>query len=535
MDLKERNVVFGYEGCGKSSSIFNYLNNNTTKEEIVIFSFKNYFLMREQRINWIERYGLDESEIVICGFNQDYEEANDSYTNPAMPWEIPDSARFVFITQALLQRNRHLELQFEKEKKPIKHIVIDEFDFQMGIIPTFDYLMSAAFDGELTEKIKKEIVKWVSENYTRYDAYAIQHAAIHQDKGFKLAHWIESSICPVTFLTSELLATSFLELLGFEVHKIASNFIDCKIHVSTSDVIGRNFFSRMNNQQTWNKIGFDVIISDYIGTLMEESELHISVVNHMKARGSNAFIGDKLLTVISHIPQKSIIQIRDAFNYFIKVKKDSSDTLSYKEVSALFYRDRLMQAVGRTIGNRGGNEAWVWVHEDIWKHIDHFSAIDFIVQQVTSDFADVSDLHQESLEMLSKNPNITKLIYEYGFIPYQIENDFIDFNGYSEVRDAVLKMNDTFKEERGIRQKEAQQFKKAQTCSTLEKYFELDASTTLTYDDIKKVIEINDIKSITGTGMLQPAKVARFFGCHTKKARVDGKPQNTVIGLKIKE
>lgn len=82
--------------------------------------------------------------------------------------------------------------------------------------------------------------------------------------------------------------------------------------------------------------------------------------------------------------------------------------------------------------------------------------------------------------------------------------------------------------------KDAIQFKKAQTCSTLENYFERDENSTILYSEVKEIIEENNIQSINGNGMLQPAKVARYFSCSTKVGKINGKATRMILGLKIK-
>lgn len=70
----------------------------------------------------------------------------------------------------------------------------------------------------------------------------------------------------------------------------------------------------------------------------------------------------KNLSIIRHLPRNTIKNFEELF---VSCFKDES----IKPV-ALYYKDMLMQAVGRSVGFRGSNEAYVMVHSTIWSQIE---------------------------------------------------------------------------------------------------------------------------------------------------------------------
>lgn len=547
MNVFPRVVVNGLEGCQKSSNLFKELSLVATPEKPVVFAFKNYALMKEQMVTWSSRFRVPLSDFAICGFNKSYEPAQDAYTNKENPHIVPMTARFIFVSQGLLQRNRVKDLIFEyKIKKGIRpsiqHIVIDEFDFSMGIVPTLDYFVNHCPDKELKEKLSKNICDFIKKNYTAEDVYRFQQSKEDTD-AFNLAYWLDDADCPVTILTSEILATIFLEIIGFEVKDVGvKSFKDkCIINVDNNKEIGRNFFSKMNQELAWNKLGFDVIVSDCIATGVKDTDtLSVDVVCHTSARGSNNFMGKNILTVISYIPQSKIIEIKDCINCFITLKNRDDSKLpyfSYDEVEALFYRDRMCQAVGRVIGYRSGSSTHLLVHENIYQALDGLSAIEYYFNQMKLGNVGLDEYMAFKKECKVKfNALIeARLLKGISLIPYEFKSWSLSFEGKNELYSRIKEANDRSKKG-GFEKKRNKVINKKAVCSTnLDIIFEKDTSNTMTATDIKKIIIGKDLKSIGGTGYLQPAKVAKHFGCVIQYARVDGKPQQIVVGLKPKE
>ena len=481
MRLQNKNVVSGLEGCGKSSQLFKIVETIATRENPVLFGVKNYKLMQEQVNNWSKRFNINYEEFAICGFNMEYEPAREVYTDKEYPFIIPDTARFVFTSQALIQRNRHLEFTNDTtgESVSYSHIIIDEFDFTSGIIPSLDYQLSNLKIEK--ENIENKILQWIRDTYTNYDYAKVLRKKRNGDDGFTLAHWISNCKCPLTFLTSERLATRLLKLFGFNEIEIPSpDFKDCKINVWSNKYIGRTFFAKMNQYVGWNKIhnelGYDLIISDCINSYYENNKLidetlDISVISHTSIRGSNDWIDSKILTVLSYIPSQVIKEVKDAFKYF-------GDDIEYHEVEKLFYRDRLCQAVGRVIGNRGSKETDLIINSSMWDKIK-----------------------------------------EYDEIPYSF-NDKWDFrfNGFDNILSKVEETEQKIKDNQS--KKYAQQ--RMNTYQLLDELFKIEVGNYILVSDVKEYLKKWGVVNDRGSAM-SATKVAKYFGSINNLIRIKNK------------
>jgi len=492
-ELTNRNVVSGLEGCGKSSQLFVEIEKIATRENPVLFGVKNYRLMQEQLKNWSNRYSIAQNEFAICGFNIDYEPAREVYTDKEYPFIIPDTARFVFTSQALIQRNRHLEFSNDTTGEAViyRHIVIDEFDFTSGIIPSLDYQTNQLQIEK--DNIEKKILDWVRETYTNFDYAKILRKKRNHENTFTLAHWISDCKCPLTFLTSERLATRLLKLFGFyEIEIPSPNFKDCVINIWDSKYVGRTFFAKMNQYVGWNKIhnelGYDLIISDCINSYYEnvkcvDDTLDVSVISHTSIRGSNDWINNKILTVLSYIPTQVIQIIRDTFKCF-------GEEIEYKEVEKLFYRDRLCQAVGRVIGNRGSKQT------------------DVII-----------------------NKTLLDKIIEFDEIPYTLNTNWdFRFSGFENILDKVEETEQKIKDNQG--KKYAQQ--RIDTLRDIEGYFKIEIGSYVLVSDVKKYLKDNGIINDRGT-VISATKVSAHFESIDNRVKVKnkrmGKDRKNVIRI----
>jgi hypothetical protein len=537
-------VINGLEGCGKSSQLFNELKDVATTQSPVIFAFKNYALMTEQIESWTSRFNVPKEDFAIVGFNNDYQPAKEAYTNPNCPWMIPEKARFIFISQGLLQRNKIRDLTWEAKmktgKKPIiKYVIIDEFDFSIGIVPTLDYFLNHCPSTDLKEKISKDCCDYIFKNYTREDVWLFQKSQEETNGLFNLAFWIQDIECNLVVLTSEILATILLELVGFNVIDFGKKHFhnECLVNISKDENIGRNFFSKMNTNLAWNKVGFNTIISDCIASGIKDSNsLEIDVITHTGARGSNSFIGKDILTVISYIPKSKIEEVKDCINCFIKEKnKDDSKIpfFKYNEIEALFYRDRFCQAIGRVVGYRGSKETHVLMHSDLYSHFDSMQVIDLALEKVQSNEIGLNCFNElKDISSLKFNDYILKrLMNGVMLMPYDIKDWYFEFEGKETIWELVKTAND-----KGVeKKKNFTQHKKAMTSNNLDLSFEKSEGDSLSYEEIWAVIKEKNLRSIGGSGLLQPTKVAKHFGCVIKQAKINKKMTRVLIGIKIKE
>lgn len=493
-----RSVITGLEGCGKSSQVFQLLNQKATTEHLILFAFKNYKLMKHQIDSWSQRFDIPLSEFVICGNNEilltpEYK----NYTSNINTHIIPATARFVFISQALLQKNKYNELTPERSNAVVKHIVVDEFEFTSGIIPTFDYIVNECGISELTDNYLKQLEKWIKYNYTYRDWGNVYLARNYHQSGFTLAYWIEyakQQNIPLTFLTSESLAVEFLELIGFTKH-ITDNKDwknNCTINIWADDCITTHFFSRMNQEMIWNKLEYDTVISDSILNYFEiidnpdATSLEISVIPHVTVQGRNDLMQHKILTVLSHIPNATIKKIHDIFLFYGSAR-------TYDEIESMFYQCRLLQAVGRVLGYRGSNETDVICHTRL-------------------------------LELLNETT-----------LPYQLNKNWIfEFPNKEQILTAINEDKRKAKHGKETLYKKKAHQQLALSYDLLNKYFELDADSVLTNEEIKQHCEQLGITNITCTNVIQVSKVAKYFGLSTTTMRIAGKVHGVIKGLRIK-
>lgn len=480
MNLTERNLIAGLEGCGKSSAIFEHLNSIATVENPVLFGFKNYSLMTEQVKTWSERFGIPTEEFAICGRNTRNEKAMEAYTDPRNPAMIGPKVRFVLTSQASIQRRTHNQFSTEDgEELKFSHIVIDEFDFATGIIPSLDYELCNMQGGEVKETTIAQKLDWIERHYTLLDRNVLHAALVKHKSEFILATWIQKCEAPLTFLSSETLVKHLFEGLGFNIITLGvSDFKHHKVAVWDNPHIGRRFFNSMNKKVCWNKLPFDTIISDCVNTYFagnSKDSLEVSVISHMGARGSNSFIGKNILTVLSHIPSQHVKFIKDCLSQFNK-------EMTFVEVQNLFYRDRLCQAVGRVLGYRASDS----------------EATTFLIA------------HSSLLESIDRDS-----------FPYSIESWDFEFEDKEWlVQDLVNKA------ERATITKEFA--KEAQDYTYLQEFFEPQEDAEMTIPQLKEYLKSKHLKSIPAT------KLAAYFGGEIKTVRKNGEVCRVLKGVALK-
>lgn len=228
----------------------------------------------------------------------------------------------------------------------------------------------------------------------------------------------------------------------------------------------------MNQYVGWNKLEYDLLISDCINSYFENNNtpLEVTAISHTAIRGSNDWINKKILTVLSHIPKQVLISIKDAFNYF-------GDDIDYDQIEALFYRDRLCQAVGRVIGNRGGKTTDLIIHKDI-------------------------------LNVITNNE-----------FPYTFNIDWkFTFDGFEFILNKIQVAEDKRKEN-----KKQYVANKIYNYNFLDELFEIDKDSTLLVSDVKEYLDKHHITGVNGTGILPVTKLAQYFGASIVNKRLNGR------------
>lgn len=468
MKNPKRLVHVGIEGCGKSSEVFKQLNEKATPFSPVLFACKNYVLMTEQIKNWSKRFEVPLSDFAIASssFN------NARYcSNPQEPSSVPSTARFIFTSQACLQRNKHLDFTKDGRKIEYHAIVVDEFDLSVGLIPSLDYLCNHAHVDKRSADSQQ--LQFLAKNYTRQD---VKNAM--GDEIFISAAWMTEAECDVHYLTSELLAGMLLNKLGFTyVYHSKFDFRNkCTVNVFSSDLVGNEFIAAMNSLAYWHTLSdyYDYIITDkakYDGN-------DIVLVNHTTARGSNNFLGKNILTILTHVPKHVISLYRDVFCAY-------GLELSFDQAFAYYYRDRLCQAVGRVLNFRGSSETDV---------ISNSKIINCIMRELGKEF------------------------------PYNIEFrlgiDVNDVLSFVQHRRKSYEQHKKEKLEKIIDQR-----------PKLDSLFSLVPDSFITLKDVKTILKAANVTSDSGRGIMKPTQVAEYFGLNISNKSVSGKRIRAINGL----
>ena len=482
-DIHIQSVITGLEGCGKSSTIFEIMSQVSTPETPILFGVKNYKLMAEQIENWCKKYPdlCTKKDFAICGHNKDYEPARKVYTNPIHPNIIDEGVKYVFTSQALIQRNRHFEF-VKADGKPItySYVIIDEFDFTCGIIPTLDYQIRIA-DSQEKLKSENQLIQWTRKTYTATDANRISALRQIHKEGFIKAYWIElleSYNIPLIFLTSEVLAEELLVAVGFksytkrDILKEQDYKENCTINIHSSKLVNHNYMWIMSKHFAWNKLPYDIIISDKIEKLHHEKKIEVEklekrVISHVGVRGSNNLRNTNILTVVTHIPRRVISKLTAAINYLLGYSKYTEDI-----VRALFYRDRICQAVGRVLGYRGSSCTDLIIHSRIYNTI-----VDNKIE-----------------------------------LPYNINLDWdFNFEGYDEILEELQLLNKEQTYRNTLKKRKAREIL---DYGFLDNLFYCQRNVKTSVKDIKQHLINNDITGLNGRGTLPATRVANYFGCY---------------------
>jgi hypothetical protein len=550
MDNQQLIIACGYEGCNKSRLLIKIALELYPSK--TVYACKSYSMLKDKQKEIMETYNLKEFEVPIVSlkFDQAYK---DYYTNPSNPFHISDRAKIILVTQASLQRNL-LEVIFSKNAKrkqlystwdsetkqmvkikghhkpSAQLIILDEFEPSVGIIPSLEYNQTC-YTKQVNESTSRDISKdgfmnFLKEEYSNQDF--IKQKAFFEANNFHqpfVANWIEKLQYTQTKLvvaTSETLAVKLLKSIGFSACELdyTSDFSNHIVDIDASPNFTKAFIQKVNAELAWGKFGFKTIISDsYRNERNQVEEIEIpkdtfKVINHTLARGSNeiAKSGDKLLTIITAIPNPAIKSFQECLQYFCK------EEIPFEKIKATFYRDRLMQAVSRVIGHRG-----------IWKN--NYQTNVLCSEDI---FNCLFEIDQETKTIKVKDPSL--------LIPYSFKH--WDFNNV-EIEELLQKTE----EDKRIKREEDRERNKSNLAdkrhllatnnfNVLARRFKSEPQSRIEYEDFKLQLDKLCLYSATNKP-LRPGVVARMFDGEVKKSsvRIDGKiiPIRYVVGIALKE
>lgn len=506
----KKTVVCGLEGSSKTRSIIDHLINEIdfNSGHYAVMAFKSYKLMKEKQLEIIDKYGLSENEVPIVArfFDHKYSEY---YTNKTSPNLATKNAKIVLMSQRALCMCHFMYTRFSTDElnssagKLLKWIVVDEFDPVIGVIPSLHYIKQSYSESVIDGKItKKSFLHFLRNEYSNEDYYAIKELGLSASDSFNVASWIDycsRSGISITFSTSEILARMMLESIGFSSMVVGwKDFSSHAVNLHKTEV-NSFLFDRLNSQNKWGVFGFKFVISDRCNPdIIHPSTVDVNVINHMSVRGTNSLAGNRVLTLLSNVPNSVIKKIVDTLNHFYK-----SQEFEFDKVKRIYHRDRLCQAVGRVIGYRGEwkgvSETWVIANDDI-------------VDLLSFDSDD---------EMLEFPYSVKMWDFKNNEFKRMIENVTSDKRIKREVSSAASierrkKFNDAFN-------------------SFLDENFSVDSGSRLRYADVKRITDAFPLKELGGTN---PSKVANYFGLKVRSSseKINGKPTpyQFIDGLKIK-
>jgi len=356
-DQYKRIVVAGATGAGKSAYAIERIKSGIVDREDVQL---NYVIYVASSVAQAIVFGkkLEENDIsyeMLVG-NDTYDAADDDRKGQ-IATASKNNTNVKIIQLAALKSGSYYK-HVTSETRRLQHIFIDELTLVDFARPSI--MKSTTSRATLSIHTDDDIMASYIKKYSRIDfKYAKRLAEAGDD-----SHFISSILfqgADTTILTTEELTINCLELLKFRKIVIKQEETDvyrdtCTLHVSES----RDYV-----------LGY--AHSEEFGAFIKENEFENVFANNSSFSTGNLItikgqhLTGKNLTLIRNLPKDVIGHVGDLFTSCFRNSKI--------DPVALYYKDSLMQAVGRSIGFRGDTEAWVMVHSRVWSMIQH---LDFI-------------------------------------------------------------------------------------------------------------------------------------------------------------
>ena len=489
MPMSRHCVTNGLTGIGKTEEALGLALQVATRYNPVLFAYKDYQLLRENRDKLIHRYGVAEKEICVCGTSKTYEEALASYTNPDKPRYMEPMAKYILCTQACLQRKGHETfVSAGNHKTGFSLIVVDEVDYDLLVVPTLRYQLSRIKHEEVKTNTVKDIITSARIKYSKEDVDYLLNIENTTDKykNFFISKWLKDSNVRVMFLTSETLPVRFLKHIGAKDNYLPSpDYKHCVINTFSTKLLVSEFYEVMNDNDYWEEFRdvYDLVVSDK-HQKQDNTLQSIDVLNHTVVRGTNNYRNKRLLTILSHVPMEVLSGIKDIFH-------DFGDPITDKEVYQSYYSDRLCQAVGRVLGNRGSVETDLLINKYI-------------------------------LDVLVEDPNF----------PYGFKTDWIiPHTRMDEILTKTKKLKEENKEKRKKYEEEKLREKVEKTYNELDKHFIKRKDSYIASNELGEYLRKNAIKSKYGKENLPVKHVAKYFDVEIKRLTINKKRTVYVVGL----
>jgi len=458
----KNNVITGSCGIEKSGELFRGLLDITRgNDDIYVLSYRSYDILKEQRQRLLT-VGFTDDEVCITGptaHNCEY------YTQDLMV--VNSKCRIIMMTHASIQRCNYTLVITEKGNsliQRIKRVIVDEFSYDMGIIPALSSLLALIKKNGYTgfnRKAKSFILGEIKKNFTLVDARKFEIAQKKEEEYF-IAHWIERQ--PVTVISVESTVVNLLTSIGFSVFVKEKNGEDVTLDLKkfvvryhSCSFLNRYFFKVANQRKEWNslmKLGYTDIISNSIKNYFEQtnSELEIDITTINGCYGSNKFALEKRnpIAIIPYCHPEAVQEIVNVISYFNDwSKEDLEDIESIKQD---FYCDILNQTVSRVIGYRSKlsekNSTDVIIHSDILELVNvesfPYKLVPFELEWERFDYIEqgIRELrNKDSLVKKGKEQIVSDDLSKILPLHYVLTNNPKDFLSSKEIKDYNEKNN----------------------------------------------------------------------------------------------
>jgi hypothetical protein len=387
-------------------------------------------------------------------------------SNPDKPDYVFSKAKVIFCQSFYVTKGYHNQNARTKGLR----VVMDEFRFEAVLVPTIYTQMLLAAEGE------QSVRKFIMSKYGKedYDILLTQlqnrlRGDTKNEKAF-VANWIKNTE-KLTFLTSEKLACKILESIGFTIFNINPNEdLSSKYFEVATTKINREWFNNIVETKGWDylKANYEFVIADKLKSS--------NCFSHAAACGRNKMNNGKpILVVLSHVPKSTITLIQNTLNDIAGVN------INYEEIASLFYRDKLCQATGRSVGFRGSGPCYVVCNETIWEKY--------------------------------LKPNYDNLDIPISYKLWDDESD-IALNLIQQAKTQKVMLENVLND-------------------VINNHFEYHEGSYLLFTDIKEYVKANNLKRPTGAFIKTP-EIAKVLNVKVGKKRLGGKVLACLKNVRIK-
>lgn len=248
-----------------------------------------------------------------------------------------------------LMRNSYIKYTLNDTRR-LCTIYIDELTITDFVRPSINSnKLVKAYSGIKSDDDAVAIYK---NNFSDTDLdYAMKLSSLGDSSNFVSSMLYQNA--DTTVMTTEEVTTACLEYIGFEKLIIKAKETKelkdtCTLHVAVSPNFVLKYSDSESLARTIREMKFDNVFAN---NCKFNDGNNLVTIKGQQINGRN-------LTIIRNLPKDNASSIKDLFEGCFK-------TLDINPLG-LYYKDVLMQAVGRSIGFRGDKEAWVMVHSQVW-------------------------------------------------------------------------------------------------------------------------------------------------------------------------